>query len=362
MKVVIILGLFSGLFAYLSRYKKTQWGLKVSFGLIFVFLALRYDFGNDYETYLKAFGDLNQYGLFSATDNLNNFEPGWVVLNRLFRPLGFFGMTAVLALVNSIVYYYFIKTYVPIRYYWMAVCLYVFDPEFMLIQLSAMRQTVAILLFIISLNFLSTKRPVQYFLCIGVAMLFHTSAVILLPVYLLGLFVNWHSNIVNKSISGVIAICLFALLYIIREYVTAILNFLINSYYDRYLDYQNPGELHSGLGVVYGLGILFLAIYYGNTQNKRIESIVSVAMLNYFLIPLNIIISMITRIDFYFYPAIFVAYPVILNNFKSPVIRVLFLTLTFAFAGYKFYGYINFEDNPEHYGTYKTIFSASKWY
>ena len=43
----IIFGLSSIYLAYLSRYKNLDWGLKLSFVLIFLFHALRFDVGND---------------------------------------------------------------------------------------------------------------------------------------------------------------------------------------------------------------------------------------------------------------------------------------------------------------------------
>jgi hypothetical protein len=78
MIVTIIVGLFAVLFAYLAKYKNAQWGLKVSFFIIFFFLALRYNFGNDYEVYLKIFLEISQYNYINFA--VINIEPGWVVL------------------------------------------------------------------------------------------------------------------------------------------------------------------------------------------------------------------------------------------------------------------------------------------
>ncbi len=154
MTTVAILNIIVVLFAYLARYRRTKFGLKVSFFLIFLFLALRYDYGNDYPGYLKHFLVINQYAWIDYFGKSLQFEPGWTFLCRLFEPLGFFAMTAVLALFNCVVYYRFIKKYVPPAYYWFAVFLYVFTPGFMLIHSSAMRQSVAITLFIFSIDYL----------------------------------------------------------------------------------------------------------------------------------------------------------------------------------------------------------------
>jgi transmembrane protein EpsG len=362
MEIIILLGLFSTLFAFLSRYKKTQWGLKASFGFIFVFLAIRYDYGWDYETYSKAFEEFNDPNHASLLDLYNNvygFEVGWAFLNQLCRPLGFFGMTAALALLHSLVYYFFIKTYVPIRYYWLAVCIYVFDPSFMLISLSTERQTVAITLFIVSLNFLSKKQPIRYFLCIGLAIIFHTSAVILLPIYLL-VFFNSNLSVAWSAVTKAIVVSAFAFMYIINEYLPGFVNNIVDLYVGRYQDYQETGEIHTGLGIAYGAGILILALIYGKSQDKRNAIIVNVGILNFWLMPLNLANSMITRLDFYFLPASLLVYSTILTNLKWPFSRVLFLTLLLSFTIFKFVAFIYSE--YEFFGTYQTIFSVSSWY
>jgi hypothetical protein len=48
MLIATILGLITTLLAYIARSEKNRMCLKLAFILIFVFLALRYNFGNDY--------------------------------------------------------------------------------------------------------------------------------------------------------------------------------------------------------------------------------------------------------------------------------------------------------------------------
>ena len=193
MFTVAILNIFVVFFAYQARHKRTEFFLKVSFGLIFLFLALRYNYGNDYSAYLKGFLEVNRVETIDYFDKYWHFDPGWIFLCRIFGPFGFFAMMAVLALFNCFVYYRFIRKYVPPAYYWFAVFFYVFNPYFMLVHSSAMRQSLAISLFIFSIDYIYKKDALRYFLCIGLAALFHTSALVLLPIYLLGVF-DWKIN------------------------------------------------------------------------------------------------------------------------------------------------------------------------
>ena len=144
MIAVAIFNIIVVFFAYQARHKRTEFFLKVSFGLIFLFLALRYDYGNDYSAYLKGFLEVNRVETIDYFDKYLHFDPGWIFLCRIFWPFGFFAMMAVLALFNCFVYYRFIRKYVPPVYYWFAVFLYVFNPYFMLVHSSAMRQSLAI--------------------------------------------------------------------------------------------------------------------------------------------------------------------------------------------------------------------------
>ena len=81
MWVTLVVGIISVFFAWLESSGRWRHGLKSSLFIIFIFLALRYDFGNDYMGYFEYFKDIN------SNENLNlitvkGTEIGWVYLNR----------------------------------------------------------------------------------------------------------------------------------------------------------------------------------------------------------------------------------------------------------------------------------------
>ena len=55
MITVAIFNMFAVFFAFLAGSRRDKFWLKVSFVVIFLFLALRYDYGNDYDAYLQGF-------------------------------------------------------------------------------------------------------------------------------------------------------------------------------------------------------------------------------------------------------------------------------------------------------------------
>ena len=87
------LGFIACLFAYFAQFERKATSLKISFFLIFLFLALRYEFGNDYRNYIDGFIEITtQTKIFFTGEQ---WEPGWNFLHLIFKPFGFFVSTLV---------------------------------------------------------------------------------------------------------------------------------------------------------------------------------------------------------------------------------------------------------------------------
>ena len=357
MIATIMLGTFSVIFAYLAKYKHAQWGLKASFALIFFFLALRYNFGNDYGNYVDIYKNITCDEQINFNDLLHSFhEPGWLVLNWLFRDLGFFAMTALLAFINCAIYYRFIKKYVPVSYYWLAVFLYIFFPGFMLIHSTAMRQSVATMLFVFSWDYLYNKNAIRYFLCIGLASLFHFSALILLPVYLI--------TFLNRKISivcGGILISIFASLFIFGSSIAPYLKLVIISFSDKYDAYQDAGVVSSGFGFIYYSVLFVITLYFERIQHREIALVYKIAIISFLLIPLPLIIDMTGRLLIYFAPATMIVYPNIVSSLKQPINKITFSTMLVLLTLFQFIQFFNSETYQYYFGIYQTIFSAPQW-
>jgi hypothetical protein len=70
----IIFGSSVVLLAALVRCRNAQWCLKIVRVLIFLLLALRYDFGNDYLAYLQAFDVISHLDRIDLIYNPYNFR------------------------------------------------------------------------------------------------------------------------------------------------------------------------------------------------------------------------------------------------------------------------------------------------
>lgn len=357
MIATIILGIFSVLFAYLAKYKHAQWGLKASFILIFLFLALRYNFGNDYEAYLTSFIGYSQNNLNDLYFYMLINEPGWILLNWLFRTLGFFAMTAVLALFSCVVYYRFITKYVPVKYYWLAIFLYIFYPGFMLIHSSAMRQSIAIMLFVFSMDYLYKKDAIRYFLCIVLASLFHYTAIILLPVYL---FVFFNRKI--RVVYGSALVLIYVSFFIFGNSFLFYLKILVSNFSDKYEYYQNSGVVNTGLSLFYYSAMFILVLCFERKQNRELALVFKIAIVSFMVIPLALIVEMTGRIGMYFAPALIIAYPIIVMNLKQPISKIIISTMLLIITVFQFFQFFYSETYHNYFGNYQTIFSAPQWY
>ena len=263
----IVIGLICVCLAYLGRYRRLSWGFGAAMTILFVFLAIRYEWGNDYRQYIDKFIVYNSIDEFNYSDPNERWEVGWIFLYRIFKPFGFFSLVIVLTAFEISVYYWFIKKYIPKEWYWFAVFIYVFNPNFMLTQSSMMRQTLAMCIVLLSIPYIYKKKVIIAALFILFASLFHSSAKILLPIVFLG-FVNWRMG--KKGV--IIGVVLFFAILLFKNIVTSIIeNTLSVTGLGKYTYYLEEGKeeskLESGIGFVYQIIIMSMILYYEKRQD-----------------------------------------------------------------------------------------------
>jgi transmembrane protein EpsG len=340
-------------FASLAKSNKCDYWLKISFLLIFLFLALRYNYGNDYHGYLEAFYTIKYL------DVTKGFEPGWQLLCLLFKPLGFFAMMAFLAALNCFVIYRFIKKYIPHNYYWLAVFYYVFSPQCMLIQSSSMRQTVAIIIFLFSIDFLLKKDFVRYSICVLVAFNFHSSALILFALIL--------PLLVNIKINNFFALILFVIypaLYLYIDSLSGFLSQFTSVYFDSYYIYigNDKGEINSGLGFLFNLFIYLIVVYFARFQEDERLLLFKLAIIGYMTMPFSFLNSMAGRIGTYFWIFNVTVIAILLSDMKRYDIKYLILAGYMFIALMSFYYFFQSPVWAPYFTTYNTIFSAQQIY
>ena len=346
------------LLAYTAQFNNVRWGLKASFSVVFIFLALRYNYGNDYIGYHDMFKDINMYSDINVFDNDYHAEIGWLILCRVCEPIGFFGMVAITSFITCCVYYSMIVRYVPRKYYWLAVFLYCFTSGFLLTQSSMMRQTMAMNIFILAIPYLIKKDFIRYLLLVFFASTFHTSAILMLPIC----FVNFIDFKVTKKKACIIFVS-YVILYFSSAYLKPIVGDYVNLYFKRYVGYldDKPIELGTGLGLIYMAGVLMLLLLNEQYQSKNNRILFKLVIIGYFFNPLGFMVPLLGRIGMYLFCLTIVVYPIFLNYLKNPIHRYLFLLALIFMTLYGFYGFFQSDIWKDAFGTYTTIFSHNEY-
>lgn len=347
--------------AWLESNNSYKHGLKLSIFIMFIFLALRYDFGNDYMAYLELFQDINRYSGFNPDSFIfKGNEIGWLYLNRFFGFLGFFPMIAFLAAFTCFVLYLFIKTYVPLRYYWFAVFIYVFQPYNMLVLSSAMRQAVVVSIFLLAIDLIIRKKIIWYILLVLIGTLFHTSAIFLLPFILLA-FLNWKINIYYVLLIGV----LFSVPFIFINDTINYINFIASQYLNFYLGYIEESEIITSVGLGFALNVLIylIVIFYSQKEIDFANNILfKIAIISFLMIPLSFGVQLIGRLNFYLLPVMMAVFPLVFLKIKKSYLRILFVNIVVLFTLYNFFIFFESDVWKNDFGVYYTIFSAPELY
>lgn len=145
-------------------------GLILTYLVVVLFWAIRYDIGYDYAGYVDIFEEIRR-GASSYV------EPGYYYLNRLFdgNPHGYVWVLAVMTVVT---YFFLFKLFVREKI--LALGLFFSAAfQFQYMASSQVRQAAVVAIFLYLLRFLEAKKYMQYIVGVVICLLIHTSAVFL---------------------------------------------------------------------------------------------------------------------------------------------------------------------------------------
>ncbi|MFK2406265.1 EpsG family protein [Bacteroides fragilis] len=183
---IILLVVFFSVFDFsnLNVFKKKILLFFLSFILI-LFVGTRFETGDDWGEYTKVFDKIplvsdlwNDNGMFL----LFRMEPGYILFNSVIKSFG--GSINEVFLLSSIVvislFFVFQKRYTLLPF--LAVLLYM-RYGYMQFNMMFVRQGIAISIFFYSLKYIEDKKIIKYLLINILSSLFHSSLLIVLPLY-----------------------------------------------------------------------------------------------------------------------------------------------------------------------------------
>lgn len=368
------IGILALIFAYYNKNHKEFKGLELAFILISIFLCLRYDFGPDYKGYLVDFIELNSYGISIfeikklALLRIQG-EVGWVILNKLCEPIGFFGMVILITIFENYIIYRFIKNYISHDWYWYAIFTYCFTASiFLIAACSMLRQWLAVCIFLWASEYLIKRKPVQYFLLTACAISIHTTAWVLVPVY----FLTYLKPTESFSQKNILFFIIFFIIwsYIIPHFFQSNLSTIVEleefSYYKNYIDDRTKSTSSS----LFGLASFFIQNYLLTlivllqlpNMDKKYQLISILYCLNVLIIPMKEVLPLIGRLQYYFILFGLVAVPHAISKMKEKGIKWWYyaILLYTIFVSREFFSLSSLR-NWGSFKTYQTIFSIDQW-
>ena len=345
--------LFSSFIAFLRHNKKSL--LLFSFMILFIFSALRMDFGNDYDSYKSIYEIIKSTG----TNSLYDDNPLFVLLNKLSPTFQWF--IAVTSFIFLFAVYKLIKKNVEEEYHGLALLLFLLNPYMFLINLSSIRQSIALALFIWAISFAVKRKLIPYVLLVFAASLFHTSAIVLLPFYFLA-----KPKKVSRVFLIVFIIILAALVLNPFSYdwmLKLFEEFLSDTRYDRYFEEaRGNGLAATAVAVMY---LIYMLLNIRRIDGK------AAAYAKLYLVSTAISVlayktNMFTRFDNYFIIFGLITIPSIIQwNRENETNRLLYMLNVYVFPAFILgtYGlkYFNFFVRDEiwvDFRTYKVNFTG----
>ncbi len=341
--------LISSVISFFKINKKSL--LLISFILLFLFSALRFEFGNDYNSYLNIYNIVQ----ITGENNYYSANPLFIFLNKISPTFQWF--IAITSFIFLFAVYKLIKKNVSPEYHGIALLVFLLNPYIFIINLSAVRQGIAIALFIFAIHYAIKRNPVPYIILILAAAMFHTSAIVLLPVY----FLVKPKKVSKGFLIGFI-IVLFVLLLSSASFewvLNMFQDFLVNTRYNRYLENTQGNSLTATLiAVVY--------LIYALLNIRKLDG-KAAAYAKLYLVSTGISVlasrtNLFTRLDMYFIIFALVAIPSIidwnLKNEKNRTMRILnayvFPALILCTFGIKYYNFFMKDETWASFRTYKT--------
>lgn len=245
--------------------------------------ATRQGIGTDYTNYLIFYKMFSKYDLVEAL-NKPLHEPFYTIIN-IITNMVFGGQEWAIFLVTTgltiCLVFWILKHYENDLS--IAVGLFVFYMSFYITSLNIIRQMLAVLIVLYSVKYIFKKEPVKYIVGVLIAAMFHNTALICLPFFILD-FEQGSKQRIKKQTLYVIALTSPLWLYIVFMYFPNLPMF------DKYLSNYDIVFNGYGIGFLLDMSFILLPVFLFRKDllelNKKYDFFVNIALIG---IPIRII-------------------------------------------------------------------------
>lgn len=307
--ILIIYG-FSRL---LSDSKKDITFLIISFLFIFIVSAFRSSSINpDLETYAFYFTKFRYYS-FSAIPIVSGKEILYDYSVWLFAQIfnNFRWYLIFQSAIINYIYYFLIKKYssYPLVSVLVYIALGIYDVQFALI-----RQSIAIAICFLIINFILEGDYIKCLLLLIIAMLIHKTSIIFLPIIIVGYLIKEKNFHLDYFVYIIFAIIIYSLRFYIGNFLTYLFNYSEMYYVSTY----SIGNKSLMILLVFLISFLFSSVLSKrNTYNSLIELIVYVS----FIVQMFSSVSYaFTRLNLYFFQFMILFLPLTLESIDVDIL------------------------------------------
>lgn len=249
--------LLAGLVA-ISKYKKKSC-LIFSFFIIGIFAILRYNYGSDYISYNRWFEHIKSGG-----ESPYKNEIGFTILNQI-SP-SFQILIAITSIFFLIIIYKLLSNNLSPFFAGLGFIVFIINPYLFLMNLSAIRQCIALCIFVVSLKFAYERKFLIYCAFIMFATLFHSTVILLLPIY----FVAHGKKLARFDV--IIILVVFCVLMLenslLEKLVDLGLVFFNNNNYYHYIDSGVGNSLRAT--ILTGVSFVYVLINLTKLRDKHL--------------------------------------------------------------------------------------------
>lgn len=286
--------------------KKNLIFIIISFTQLFLISILRYNIGHDYQMYLEGFIKMGMDG-FSNLKYLD-WELGFNLYTKIIvfftrSEKIYFGVTALICLLPPA---WFI--YKNSKNVWLSTLIYV-NLSFFYCTMNFLRQSIAISIMLVSWHFLKKKKFIPFALLIILASTFHTTVLIMLPMYFLVKL--------KTGIKTVLLYCYGLLFFYISS--DGFIDLLTDVFHS---EYKNSVFISEGLPFFYSIIpiLILIAVLILNKHlvelNKNNQILINMLYCATFWMVIMSKHSILERISYYPYIFVIILIPEIVEVFK----------------------------------------------
>lgn len=313
--------------------------IQLSWLILVVVAGTRYETGADWDEYSIFLERVTPFWTFITTGDsggMLRFELGYFLLCSLLKQfgLGFQWLLFIIALFNVSIITRALKNYTTYVVWGLFVY---YTLLYVTVEFSLLRQAIAAAICFYSFKYVEEKKLLKYVLFVIMAMAFHRSAIVMLPLYF---FIRIRfSNKILIIITGIGCLIMLFQIPWISHILTFVAGFLGDEYADKVAFYtkDNVYGVNRWLSVGFFLNIVLLIMFLLNRKlidNKKYGNL----FLNLFMVNLIVyyyayeLLEISIRFRLYFLFSLVVLFPILLEICVSYYNRLIWAAVLFLYC------------------------------